>query len=98
MSNNDNMYVSKQPTFEGKMGSAYFIWDIKFRSWAGVKGITWKLNLDFDIKLPSTEDDKLDDSDPVQKAQGIARKQNAIAMDALVQSMSDTDHFHDFMM
>ena len=30
----------------------------------------------------------------LQKAQGIARKQNAVAMDALVQCMSDTDNFH----
>jgi hypothetical protein len=65
MSFNDNMYVSKPPKFEGKMRSAYFIWDIKFRSWAGVKGITWKLDPNFDIKLRSKEDDILDDSDPI---------------------------------
>jgi hypothetical protein len=35
----------------------------------------------------------IDDTDPSQKAQGIVRKQNAVAMDALVQSMSDTDDF-----
>jgi hypothetical protein len=32
--------------------------------------------------------------DPLQKAQGIARKQNAVAMDAMVHSMSDTDDFN----
>ncbi len=36
----------------------------------------------------------LDNTDPTEKAQGIARKQNAIAMDAIVQCMSDTDNFH----
>jgi hypothetical protein len=32
--------------------------------------------------------------DLIQKAQEIARKQTAVAMDAIVQSMSDTDNFH----
>jgi hypothetical protein len=86
--------VSKPPKFEGKRGSAYVIWDIKFRSWSGVKGVSWTLNPNFDSKLPSVEGNVLDDTDPIQKAQGIARKQNAIAMDALVQCMSDTDDFH----
>ncbi len=36
----------------------------------------------------------MDDMDPFQKAQGTARKQNAVAMDAMVQSMSDADNFH----
>jgi hypothetical protein len=36
----------------------------------------------------------IDDTEPLQKAQGIARKKNAVAMDALVQSMSDTEDFH----
>jgi hypothetical protein len=61
------------------------MWDIKFRSWAGVKGVSRTLNTSFDSKLPSTEDNALDAIDPTQKAQRIARKQNAIAMDALVQ-------------
>jgi hypothetical protein len=36
----------------------------------------------------------MDNTDSTQKAQGIARKQNAVAMGAMVQSMSDTDNFH----
>jgi hypothetical protein len=52
------------------------------------------LNPCFDSKLQRKESDVLDDTDPTQKAQGIARKQNAAAMDAMVQSMSDTDDFH----
>jgi hypothetical protein len=36
----------------------------------------------------------MDNTDPLQKAQGITRKQNAVAMDAMVQSMNDTDNFH----
>jgi hypothetical protein len=40
------------------------------------------------------EDDILDDTDPIKKAQGISRKQYTVAMDALVQCMSDTDNFH----
>jgi hypothetical protein len=36
----------------------------------------------------------VDDTEPTQKAQGISRKQNAVAMDAIVQCMSDTDDFH----
>ncbi len=86
--------MSKPPQFERKRGSAYVIWDIKFKSWAGVKGVSWMLNPSFDSKLPGTDDDVLDDTDHIQKAQGIARKQNATAMDALVQCMSDTDDFH----
>ncbi len=37
--NNDTTYVSKPPKFEGKKGSAYVVWSIKFQSWAGVKGV-----------------------------------------------------------
>ena len=33
-------------------------------------------------------------TDPTEKAQGIAIKQNAIAMDTIVQCMSKTDDFH----
>ncbi len=33
-------------------------------------------------------------TDPLQKAQRIARIQHAVAMDAIMQSMSDTDNFH----
>jgi hypothetical protein len=65
MSNNDNMYVSKPPKFEGKRGSSYVFWDIKFRSWAGVKGVSRMLNPSFNSKLPGTEDDVLDDTDPI---------------------------------
>jgi hypothetical protein len=33
--NNNTMYVSKPPKFEGKQGSAYVVWSAKFQSWAG---------------------------------------------------------------
>ncbi len=36
----------------------------------------------------------LDSTDPTQKAQGIAIKQNAIAMNAMVQCMSKTDNLY----
>jgi hypothetical protein len=94
ISNNDNLYVSKPPKFDGKRGSAYVIWDIKFRSWAGVKGFRGTLVPSFDSKLPATEEAVLDNTDHTQKAQGIAIKQNAIAMDAIVQCISKTDNFH----
>ncbi len=94
MNNNDSLYMSKPPKFDGKQGSAYVIWDIKFRSWAGVKGIRGTLAPSFDSKLLATEDAILDDTDPTQKAQAIAIKQNAIAMDAIVQCMSKTDNIH----
>jgi hypothetical protein len=48
----------------------------------------------FKSKLPAEELSILYYTVPTEKAHGIARKQNAIAMDALVQSMSDTDDFH----
>ncbi len=67
MSNNDSTFVSKPPKFEGK-GSAYIIWSIKFRSWAGVKGIRVTLAPSFDSKLPATEEAALDDTDPTQNA------------------------------
>ncbi len=94
MNNNDSLYMSKLLKFDGKWGSAYIIWDIKFRSWAEVKGISGTLAPSFGSKLPAMEDAVLDNTDPTEKAQGIARKQNAIAMDAIVQCMSDTDDFH----
>ncbi len=60
----------------------------------GVKGVRATLNPSFDSKLPATEEAVLDNTDPIQKAQGKAIPQNAIAMDALVQCMSKTDDFH----
>ncbi len=55
MSNNDSLYVSKPPKIEGKQGSVYVIWSIKFRSWAGVKRIRRTLAPSFDGKLPATK-------------------------------------------
>jgi hypothetical protein len=69
MSNNYSMYVFKPPKFKGKRGSAYIIWDIKFRSWTGVKGVSWMLNPSFNNKLLGMEDKVMDDTDPIQKAQ-----------------------------
>jgi hypothetical protein len=94
MSNNNSSYVSKPPKFEGIGGTAYVIWSIKFSSWAGVKGVRATLNPSFDSKLPATEEAVLDNTDPIQKAQGKAILQNAIVMDAMVQCMSKTDNFH----
>jgi hypothetical protein len=51
------------------------------------------LNPSFDSKLPAVEVAILDDTDPMQKAQGKAILQNAIAMDAMVQCMSKIDNF-----
>ncbi len=73
MGSNDTIYVSKSPKFDGKRGSAYVIWNIKFRSWAGVKGIGRGLIPSFASKLPSKESNTLDDTDPTQKAQGIGK-------------------------
>jgi hypothetical protein len=96
--NNGTTYVSKPPKFEGKQGSAYIVWSIKFQSWAGVKGVQATLNPSFESKLPSTEDTVLGDTDPTEKAQGKAILQNAIAMDAMVQCMSIMDDFHHFLL
>jgi hypothetical protein len=52
------------------------------------------LNPSFDRWLPALEEAVLDDSDPIQNAQGKAILQNAIAMDAMVQCMSEMDDFH----
>ncbi len=60
----------------------------------GVKEISRALLPSFNSKLPAEELSILNDTDPQENAQGIDRKQNAIAMDALVQSMSDIDDFH----
>jgi hypothetical protein len=54
------MYVSKPPKFDEKRGSAYIIWDIKFKSWAGVKGISAMLTPSFDSKLLSKESNMMD--------------------------------------
>jgi hypothetical protein len=70
-SNNDSLYVSKPPKFEGKQGSTYVIWSIKF-TWAGVKRARATLAPSFDSRLPATEEAVLDDTDPTQKAQGKA--------------------------
>ncbi len=95
MDSNNNMYGSKPPIFEGKGGSAYVVWDVKFRSWAGIKGIWGRL-----LKA-------LKGSYPLRKIvywmiltlhrrpSGLPEsKKIAVAMDALVQCMSDTDNFH----
>ncbi len=93
--NNNTTYVSKPPKFEGKWGSAYIVWSIKFASWAGVKGVRATLNPSFDSRLPATEDIILDETDSTaEKAQAKAVLQNAIAMDAMVQCMSKIENFH----
>ncbi len=61
---------------------------------AGVKGIRGTLAPSFDSKLTTTEEDGLDNTDPVQKAKGIVIKQSAIAMDVMVQCMSKINDFH----
>ncbi len=68
MNTSGTIYVSKPPKLDGKRGSAYVIWEIKFRSWAGVKGISGALTPSFDSKLPSTEFNMMNDTDPTQKA------------------------------
>ncbi len=90
--NNDSSYVSKPPKFEGKQGSAYVVWRVKFRTWVGVKGVRATLNPSFDSRLPAKEEAVLDNTDPIQKAQGTAILQNAMAMDAMVQCMSKMVH------
>ena len=92
--NNDSLYVSKPPKFEGKHGSVYIFWSVKFRYWAGVKGVRATLNPSFDSRLPATEDTVLDKTDPTEKAHAKGLLKNAIAMDAMVQCMSKTDDFH----
>ncbi len=95
-SDSDNTHVYKPPKFEGKRGATFVIWDIKFRSWVEVRWNSEALIPSFDSKLPNKQYNVIDNTEPSQKAQaqGIARKQNAGAMDALVLSMSDTDNFH----
>jgi hypothetical protein len=78
-------------------GDQHTSWDIKFRSWAGFKGISGALTLSFNSKIPSKESDILDNTDTEQNTQGIVRKKNAVAMDAMVQSISDTDNFHQIL-
>ncbi len=92
--NNDKLYVFKPPKFEGKQGPAYVAWIVKFRSWAWVKEVRATLNPSLDSMLPAMEEAVLDGTDPIQKAQGKAILQNAIAMDAMVQCMSKTEDFH----
>jgi hypothetical protein len=68
--NNDSSYVSRPPKFDGKQGSVYVVWSIKFMSWAGVKGVRATLSPNVDRRLPATEEAVLDDTDPIEKAQG----------------------------
>jgi hypothetical protein len=77
-----------------KQGSGCVVWSIKFQSWAGVNGVGETLNPSFDSRLPATKEALLDDTDPIQEAQGKAILQNAIAMDAMVHCMSKMDNFH----
>jgi hypothetical protein len=92
--NNDTTYVSKPPKFEGKQGSAYIVWSVKFASWAGVKDVRATLNPSFNCRLPATEDIVLGKTNPTEQAQAKALLQNAIAMDAMVQYMGKLDSFH----
>jgi hypothetical protein len=82
--NNDTTYVSKPPKFEGKQGSAYVVWSIKFQSWAGVKGVRATLNLSFKSRLPATED--------------AVPSCKMLSMDAMVQCMSKMDDFHHILL
>jgi hypothetical protein len=92
--NNNTTYVSRPPKFEGKWGSAYIVWSVKFASWAGVKGVRATLNPSFDSRLPATEDTVLDKTDPTEKAHAKGLLKNAIAMNAMVQCMGVMDNFH----
>jgi hypothetical protein len=92
MSSSDSIHLSKPPKFDGK--KAFVIWDIKVRSWAEVKEISEALIPSFASRQPIQQYYVIDDTDLLQKAQGIVRKQNGLAIDALVQSMSGTDDFH----
>jgi hypothetical protein len=68
--NNDTMYVSKAPKFEGKQRSAYVVWSVKFQSLAGVKGVRGALNPSFESKLPAMEDALLDNRIPQRRPKG----------------------------
>jgi hypothetical protein len=92
--NNNTTYMSKPPRSEGKQGSAYVMWSVKFQFWAGVKDVRATLNPSFNSRLPATKDTVLDNTDHTEKAQAKAILQNAIALDAMVQYMSKMDNFH----
>ncbi len=94
MSSSDSIHLSKPPKLDGKGGTAFVIWDIKFRSWSKVKGNSESLIPSFDSKLSIKQYSVIDNTDLSLKAQGITRKQNGLEIDAPVQSMSDTDNFH----
>ncbi len=93
MSSSGSIHLSKPPKFDWKRGTAFVIWDIKFRS-SEVKGIE-ALIPSFDSKLPIKQYNVIDNMDLSQKSQGISREQNGLAVYALVQSiMSDTEDFN----
>ncbi len=90
------------------MPSFLFTWNLLHYSYLHIEYVPTKKNisppaktemvvklwtLSFNSNLPSKESNLLDDFDLTQKAQGFVRKQNAVAMDAMVQSMSDTVYF-----
>jgi hypothetical protein len=70
--NNNTTYVSKPLKFEGKQGSAYIVWSIKFQSLAGVKGVRVTLNPSFDSRLPAMEETILDKTEPMEKVKAKA--------------------------
>jgi hypothetical protein len=60
----------------------------------GPRFVRATLKPSFDSRLPATEDTVLDKTDPTEKAEAKAFLQNAIAMDDMVQCMSEMDDFH----
>jgi hypothetical protein len=73
------------PSFKENEGLCTLIWSIKFKSWAGVKGVIATLAPSFNSRLPTMEEAVLDDTNPTKKDQGKAILQNTIAIDAMVQ-------------
>ena len=80
----------KPPSFNGKPGAPFAIWDMKFRAYAQEKNFAEALLDTFKMKMPADEATVLDKTVPSEKAQIDAKEKNAKAMRALISAMTET--------
>ncbi len=66
----------KPPSFNGKPGAQFEIWDMKFRAYAQEKNFAEALMDSFKAKMPANEANVLDETIPSEKLQIEAKEKN----------------------
>ena len=87
----------KPPSFNGKQGASYAIWDMKFRAYAQEKNFAEALLATHLTAMPASESDILDPTVSSDKVKIKAKEKNAKAMQALISAMTETKDMNKIM-